>query len=295
LCLFHTQKKIILFLISFESSLAYFCTEELQRQTQHHDWQLSYSLELHAAVACNAVRTHIFKDAAAKDLSQLDLAVVFELTDKELLAKIVRVLADMVKPLRWCHPAGSIIAQPFTVDTPYNFDTSEDGFITQNDWQGSTEHSRGPELCVRGSPCIQHVPHSHTPYQNNTSELASDHPHKKTSKEMHANCNGRIPKTKIVTPGITDRRFEGTVLCFCPQKNFGYISCSELRARFNKDMWVHKEQLANFGIGQLVSFMVILNKQGHPQAVDLQPMTSQQFQIDDVPATQADQFLVFSL
>jgi len=60
-------------------------------------------------------------------------------------------------------------------------------------------------------------------------------------------------------------------------------------------VWVHKEQLANFGIGQLVSFMVILNKQGHPQAVDLQPMTSQQFQIDDAPATQADQFLVFSL
>jgi len=107
------SKKIILFLISFESSLAYFCTEELQRQTQHHDWQLSYSLELHAAVACNAVRTHIFKDATGKNLGQLDLAVVFELTDKELLAKIVRVLADMVKPLRWCHPAGSIVAQPY--------------------------------------------------------------------------------------------------------------------------------------------------------------------------------------
>lgn len=85
------------------------------------------------------------------------------------------------------------------------------------------------------------------------------------------------------------------MLCFFPVNYFGYISCSELQARFNKDVWVHEKQLANFGIGQLVSFMGIFNKQGHPQAIHLMPMNSQQYEIDDVPTSQAYQFLIPSV
>jgi len=297
-CSYSTLKQILLFLISFESALAHFSTEELQNQALQHDWSQSYSLAHHAALAYNAVRTHVFKDATGKNLSHSDLEMVFELTDEELLAKVDGLLQDMVEPLLWyddAEDAGSVAMQSFTVDSPNGFDTVENGLATHADLQSSAEHLHAPKFVVTGFPCIRHLPRAQHPIQNKHKTLGSEHLRRFGSAGIHASHKVRTPKTAIAAQGITDRRFEGAVLCFNPEKNFGYITCSELRPRFNKDVWVHKEQLGHFEIGQLVSFMVIINKQGHPQAVSLLPVSKEQHHFDDVFAGQPEQFMILSL
>eukprot|EP00928_Gymnodinium_smaydae_P046979 TRINITY_DN31323_c0_g1_i1.p1 TRINITY_DN31323_c0_g1~~TRINITY_DN31323_c0_g1_i1.p1 ORF type:complete len:479 (-),score=61.92 TRINITY_DN31323_c0_g1_i1:49-1485(-) len=73
-------------------------------------------------------------------------------------------------------------------------------------------------------------------------------------------------------PSNTDgaERFVGTITSFYPQKGFGFIQCPETYAEYSKDLWVHHAQVGNFVIGDQVSFSVILNKDGNPQAIDLQ-------------------------
>lgn len=73
--------------------------------------------------------------------------------------------------------------------------------------------------------------------------------------------------------GLSDRRFEGVVASFFSEKGFGFIRCEELRAsRFpDKDIFVHKHQMADFGQGDFVSFIVSLSSQGKPQALELGP------------------------
>jgi len=297
-CSYSTLKQILLFLISFESTLARFRSEELQKQALNHDWSQSYSLAHHAALAYNAVRTHVFKDASGKNLSQNDLETVFRLTDEELLAKIDCLLQDMVEPLHWydgADNAGSLAMQPVTVNAPKEFDTVEDGLVTHADLQSSAEHPHVPKFVVTGFPCIPHMPCAQNPARKTKKTLGSEHLRRMGSAGIHASHNGRTPKTAKAAHGITDRRFEGTVLCFSPEKNFGYITCSDLRARFNKDVWVHKAQLGRFGIGQLVSFMVIISKQGHPQAVSLRPVSNQQHNFAEMSAAEPDQFIILSL
>jgi len=46
-----------------------------------------------------------------------------------------------------------------------------------------------------------------------------------------------------------------------------------LRGAFDKDIWVHNEQLHGFLVGQLVTFTLVINKHGHPQAVNLLPLS----------------------
>jgi len=79
------------------------------------------------------------------------------------------------------------------------------------------------------------------------------------------------PASALDVPGITDQRFNGTIVHFSPAQNFGFISCAELRTVYQKDVWVHGEQIGHFKVGDPVLFSVLLNKDGHPQAKDLSP------------------------
>eukprot|EP00931_Biecheleriopsis_adriatica_P117492 TRINITY_DN92_c0_g3_i1.p1 TRINITY_DN92_c0_g3~~TRINITY_DN92_c0_g3_i1.p1 ORF type:complete len:211 (+),score=55.04 TRINITY_DN92_c0_g3_i1:63-695(+) len=72
-------------------------------------------------------------------------------------------------------------------------------------------------------------------------------------------------------PGLTDRRYEGYITSFRQDKGFGFIRCAELRQKFpEKDVFVHGKQMGNFKEGDSVSFAVYLNKDGKPQATELQ-------------------------
>merc|ERR1712232_713053 len=75
----------------------------------------------------------------------------------------------------------------------------------------------------------------------------------------------------VEVPGVTDRRFVGTVKSFKEMK-FGFLTCKELQAKFqDQDIYVHWNNLGSFRPGDAVSFRAIVNEQGGAKAVDLQP------------------------
>lgn len=77
------------------------------------------------------------------------------------------------------------------------------------------------------------------------------------------------PASAGEVPGVTDRRFMGTIVAYNQDKGFGFISNAELKAIFGKDVFLHKEQVGSFSVGSQVAFGVFLNKQGQAQAKDL--------------------------
>jgi len=71
------------------------------------------------------------------------------------------------------------------------------------------------------------------------------------------------------TPGGT-ARYRGTIKSFNPEKGFGFIECAETYAQFNRDVFLHKAQFGDMTVNTEVTFLVETNKQGMPQAKDLQ-------------------------
>jgi len=77
------------------------------------------------------------------------------------------------------------------------------------------------------------------------------------------------PRTSIEVAGVTDRRFQGAILRYSHDTGYGFIACPEIKALYDKDVFVHKEQIGAFAVGNNVTFGVFLNKQGNPQSKDL--------------------------
>eukprot|EP00435_Cladocopium_sp_Y103_P045036 s1410_g12.t2 len=73
---------------------------------------------------------------------------------------------------------------------------------------------------------------------------------------------------KIQT-GAGDGRYTGTISAFKPSL-YGFIKCPELFAQTQHDVWVHHKQIQDFKVGDMVTFTAITNKNGQPQAIDLQ-------------------------
>lgn len=57
----------------------------------------------------------------------------------------------------------------------------------------------------------------------------------------------------------------------------GFIDCPELKAVFQTDVYVHKNQVGALPIGTEVNFAILLSKDMKPQAFDLQPTGASQF------------------
>uniref|UniRef100_A0A7S4R3P1 CSD domain-containing protein n=1 Tax=Alexandrium monilatum TaxID=311494 RepID=A0A7S4R3P1_9DINO len=79
-----------------------------------------------------------------------------------------------------------------------------------------------------------------------------------------------MPKTSAEVEGVTDSRFEGVVVCYKPDEGYGFIRCPELYRRFGRDVFLHRLQVGSFEVGAQVTFGVFLNKQGLPQAKELE-------------------------
>uniref|UniRef100_A0A7S4UBC3 CSD domain-containing protein n=1 Tax=Alexandrium monilatum TaxID=311494 RepID=A0A7S4UBC3_9DINO len=101
-----------------------------------------------------------------------------------------------------------------------------------------------------------------------------------------------VPDSCVEREGITDRRFEGTIVTIDPIRGYGFIECHELRTHFgNKDIFLHKAQVGGFKAGDRVSFGVLLYKDGKPQAKDLRDTglgTSTAQAIQAAPPLQAE-------
>jgi len=200
-----------------------------------------------------------------------------------LLAKIVISLEAVLAPIQLQHDAGHSASQfdsTSTLDAIGNFD----GLVSANHQHVHGQASQMPQRDqnpVGLSPSIQYgfqMPPVQLFHNMNTAYV-------QTPKASFSKRRTATPQTTCHRAGITDRRFAGRILCFDRAKNFGFIMCSDLRGVFDKDIWVHKEQLHGFVVGQLVTFTVVINKHGHPQAVNLLPLASME----------SDQTLCFSV
>eukprot|EP00435_Cladocopium_sp_Y103_P043530 s1410_g12.t1 len=69
----------------------------------------------------------------------------------------------------------------------------------------------------------------------------------------------------------------GTITAWRPGGKYGFLKCEETFAVFHKDCWVHHQQMGGFNEGDTVSFTVVMNKEGNPQAVDLQAEDNKRF------------------
>lgn len=64
-----------------------------------------------------------------------------------------------------------------------------------------------------------------------------------------------------------DSRSEGILKS--SNEQFGFIECDTTKAQFGCDVFVTENQLPGFSVGQHISFVVFLSKDGKPQAFDL--------------------------
>jgi len=71
-----------------------------------------------------------------------------------------------------------------------------------------------------------------------------------------------------VPPG----KFQGRIKSFNSEKGFGFIECAQTYAQYNRDVFLHKAQIGDMTVGTMVTFTCEVNKQGMPQAKDIQPM-----------------------
>merc|ERR1719215_1068723 len=65
---------------------------------------------------------------------------------------------------------------------------------------------------------------------------------------------------------MADGRHVGRIKSFDPEKGYGFIDCPESYGRFGRDVFIHKNQMGDLGVGMEVSFFIDTNKEGHPQA-----------------------------
>ena len=72
----------------------------------------------------------------------------------------------------------------------------------------------------------------------------------------------------IPTSDRNEERFIGRVKRFQegPGGGYGFIDCDEAKLRFTRDIYIHRNQMVGLQIGDEVSFTIVLNNKGEPQA-----------------------------
>lgn len=66
------------------------------------------------------------------------------------------------------------------------------------------------------------------------------------------------------------QRYSGEILSFNEGSSFGFIRSEEAKEQFDKDVYCSRREMADFRIGDVVTFTVVLNKKNQPQARLLQ-------------------------
>lgn len=67
---------------------------------------------------------------------------------------------------------------------------------------------------------------------------------------------------------LSEERYIGRIKRYQdgPMGGYGFIDCDEVKTRFSRDVYIHKNQMIGFQIGDEVSFTIALNNKGEPQA-----------------------------
>merc|ERR1719384_2939367 len=72
-----------------------------------------------------------------------------------------------------------------------------------------------------------------------------------------------------------NNRFMGWVKSVNTEKGFGFISCPQTYAQYQRDVFVRSQDLQGLEQGQMVTFTCEKNKQGMPQARDVTQSSGQ--------------------
>jgi len=87
-------------------------------------------------------------------------------------------------------------------------------------------------------------------------------------------------------PSNIPQRFIGTIKKFDNQKKFGFIFCPEVSEHFGgRHIFLSNRQVGNFKVGDRVSFVVTLGREGSPQAQELEPAPAEIGQLPESTAT----------
>lgn len=81
----------------------------------------------------------------------------------------------------------------------------------------------------------------------------------------------------LPTPGAgaMTGRYQGRIKSFNAKQGFGFIECPEVHQMYGRDVFLHKAQIGDFKVGTEVIFNIEPNKQGMPQARDIQTIDGQ--------------------
>lgn len=72
--------------------------------------------------------------------------------------------------------------------------------------------------------------------------------------------------------GGASSKFQGWIKSFSTEKGFGFIQCDATYAQYTRDVFLHKAQIGDLEVGSHVQFSCEVNKNGMPQAKDVQPL-----------------------
>merc|ERR1711862_1015280 len=61
-------------------------------------------------------------------------------------------------------------------------------------------------------------------------------------------------------------QYEGVIKSFSEQTGFGFISCEQTFRKYGNDVFLHSSQKGDHEVGDSVSFLLHVNKEGKPQA-----------------------------
>lgn len=103
-----------------------------------------------------------------------------------------------------------------------------------------------------------------------SSTWAATPPPQKVARRETSSPNGW---SGIADSGVisNEERYSGVIKHFWPEKHYGFIACEELAAQFGGDVFLSDQEIADNHEGSFVSFSVVFNKSGRPQARDLSP------------------------
>merc|ERR1711959_319227 len=67
-----------------------------------------------------------------------------------------------------------------------------------------------------------------------------------------------------------EKRYTGRIKSYNAEKGYGFLDSDEAKQVYGRDVFLHKAHLGDFDVNAIVTFQVEMNKQGMPQARELQ-------------------------
>lgn len=70
----------------------------------------------------------------------------------------------------------------------------------------------------------------------------------------------------VSAPPETEERYYGLIRDYNESQGFGFIECDDAKMRYGMDVFIHRRQMFGLAKGDEVSFVIVRNSQGQPQA-----------------------------